>query len=670
MDGTISAGGGMEYPTITVIGNTSSAKMLETVIVHEVGHNWFYGILGSNERVHPWMDEGINTANEIRYFETKYPNNTMFSDNFNGMAELIHMGGICHHQQNDLMYNFSASEGKDQPIETHSNDFTPTNYGTIAYAKTGLVFSYLRDYLGDNLYDECMLEYYNKWHFKHPQPADLRKVFETKTGKDLAWFFDDIIKTTKRIDYRITSLKNNKVKIKNRGQLNVPVRVDGFVGDSLVESIWIEPNTNRGIFKNALISKAVIDYAKKMPETNRANNTLQKGKLFSKIEPINFEFLFGDNEANKNTVWWTPIIGNNAHDKWMLGMLFHNISIPKSKFEFTLAPMYSFGRKNVSGFGDIHYNYVPSKRISKIEIGVKAQTFMDELLTQEGDYYAVKPYVNFNLGKSANRVDYKQELNFTGVYVKHNYYNLPSYSLPLVDNFHPNNIYYLNENSTNYGGIAEYKLVHKKPNNKFEFNARFDYLSNKMQEVSNISLTVADKYNYWKKKDVEIRFFVGKNLSGGNSVLGRTGFALGGQSGTQDYFYEHLMFGRNETRGLYAQQRIANHGNFKTVSNFGSSSKFMLTTNLYAEIPYIPLVGIFADFGLMDNSFSLASGSLESVADLGLGIRLWEDNLSIYYPLWETDNLKNSLAGYNWYNKIRLNINLNVYSYKELMKLF
>ena len=686
VDGTISAGGGMEYPTITVIGNATSLIELETVIVHEVGHNWFYGILGSNERVHPWMDEGLNTANEIRYMETKYPNNSFFSGNFGGAAKPLHITGISHHQGNDLTYNFMAGEGKDQPIETHSNDLTPTNYGAIAYAKTGLVFSYLRDYLGDKLYDKCMQEYYNSFYFMHPQPLDLRKVFEFKTGKNLNWFFDDIIKTTKQIDYRVSSVKrihkstqgnNFKVKIKNKGQIKVPVRVDGFIGDSLVESIWIELDKEEGYFKSQNIDKVVIDYAKKMPETNRANNTWEKSKLFNKVEPINFEFLFGDNEVEKNAIWGTPIFGVNAYDNFMLGALFHNISLPKSNVEFTLAPMYSFGRENLSGFGDIHYNHVPTKLVSKMEIGVKAQTFMDEAYGNPGDYYTVKPYLNFKLGKPNKRVNYKQELNFTGVYVKHNYNNSPNYRNidPSLVNFTQlgYNIYMLNEYNTNYGGIAEYAYSLKKGKRKTSFNARVDYITteNLGDGRLNVSLTMVNKLKYWeeKKKDIEIRFFLGKSYSENNSFFRRRGFALGGQSGFQDYFYEHLMFGRNETRGLYAQQRISNHGNFRTVSDL--TSNFMFATNVYVELPYIPLVGLFADFGLIESigGGSINGGKVEPIADLGLGLRLWEDNFSLYYPLWESENLNNSLIGAEWYNKIRVNINLNIYSYKELFKL-
>ncbi len=69
VDGDMSAGGGMEYPNITVISRSDSEDLLEYVIMHEVGHNWFYGILGNNERDFTWMDEGLNEYSNIRYWE-------------------------------------------------------------------------------------------------------------------------------------------------------------------------------------------------------------------------------------------------------------------------------------------------------------------------------------------------------------------------------------------------------------------------------------------------------------------------------------------------------------------------------------------------------------------------------------------------------------------------
>jgi len=263
VDGTISAGGGMEYPTITVIGNTGNKEELEVVIVHEVGHNWFYGILGSNERVHGWMDEGMNTLNEVRYVQTKYPENKRFSDMIlNGK---FHLDNLDHHDLSDISYRFTAVMGEDQPIETHSADFTGANYGSIMYMKTGLVMFYLKDYLGEELFGKCQHAYFEEWKFKHPQPEDMRASFEKTSGKDLSWLFKDLIQTTNHIDYKIVNVKKvengTEVKVKNKGQVNGPIEVSAYEKGVLVEKTYAEPGENyRTVhFKSTSIDEVRID---------------------------------------------------------------------------------------------------------------------------------------------------------------------------------------------------------------------------------------------------------------------------------------------------------------------------------------------------------------------------------------------------------------------------
>jgi hypothetical protein len=661
----------MEYPNVTVIGSSGSAIGLETVIVHEVGHNWFYGILGSNERVHPWMDEGINTANEIRYMETKYPNNAHFSDNFGGVANAIHLGGISHHCGNDMTYQVTAGNGKDQPIELHSNEYTPLNYGAIVYAKTGLSFSYLRDYLGEKLYDKCMSNYFENWKFKHPQPADIKAVFEKETGKDLSWFFDDLVNTTKQIDYKIISVKKNimgsrTASLGNKGKIVTPVRVDAFVKGELVETVWTSGDKFEDIeavFKTKDIDKVVIDSDKKMPESNRSNNTWEKSRILNKTEPIKFEFLFGDNERDKNTIWWTPMIGANAYDNFMLGAVFHNISIPKNKFEFMIAPLYSFGGNRLSGLADAHLNFVPSSVFKKIELGVKWQSFMQEPNGVSSAYYSTKPYLYMEIGNRKGRKNYKQHIELQGVF--NQIYNKSNY-----------------DGLQNVGGIFDYHFELKKRIYELEVDYRIDVIrsENMNQTNSNTIFTIKNTFTYKVKKEkyIELRLFAGVNLYQNDNnnhlhVIGhdyehptyeKYNFNLGGQSGTQDYFYEQLMFGRNETNGLYGQQRIENQGGFKTVSGFGNS-KMMVSGNLFAELPYIPLVGLFADYGVFDNGSKLITA-----ADLGLGIRLGDGLFSIYAPILETDNIKNSLNGVDYIHKIRFSINIKAYNYRKILSLF
>ena len=107
VQGPQSFGGGMEYPTITVISPASSAKELDITIAHEIGHNWFYGILATNERDHPWMDEGINSFYEHRYL-LKYYKETPAEER--------------------TFFETIAAEKLDQPIETISQNFNEINY--------------------------------------------------------------------------------------------------------------------------------------------------------------------------------------------------------------------------------------------------------------------------------------------------------------------------------------------------------------------------------------------------------------------------------------------------------------------------------------------------------------------------------------------------------------
>jgi hypothetical protein len=222
VDGTISAGGGMEYPNITVIGNVESALQLDLTIAHEVGHNWFYGIIGSNERIHPWMDEGINSFYECRYVEKMYPNNRLLGKYADmRFAHWFDLNQYKHRMLYELWYLYNAAKHQDQPIELPAYLYTGNNYGGIVYSKTALAFNYLQAYVGEEKMDEAMQRYFEEWKFKHPTPADFRKIMEETTGKDLTWFFDDVINTTKKTDYKISfayQLENGvwRVGIKNK----------------------------------------------------------------------------------------------------------------------------------------------------------------------------------------------------------------------------------------------------------------------------------------------------------------------------------------------------------------------------------------------------------------------------------------------------------------------
>lgn len=198
--------GGMEYPTITSISPMPDVESLDMTIEHEVGHNWLYGILASNERDDPWMDEGMNTYFDNRYKKIKYPDNS--NKNNKGFLEKR-----IPDDNTNLIYRIQIASKKDQPIETTSEDFSETNYDVIAYYKTGLWMKKLETFVGKDLFDSCLHEYFNRWKFKHPYPEDFKKVVEDVTGKNIDTIFSLLskkgnIEPPKKKEFKIASFFN------------------------------------------------------------------------------------------------------------------------------------------------------------------------------------------------------------------------------------------------------------------------------------------------------------------------------------------------------------------------------------------------------------------------------------------------------------------------------
>ncbi|MEP6676886.1 MAG: M1 family metallopeptidase, partial [Ferruginibacter sp.] len=204
--------GGMEYPTITLISTTADEKSLDYVINHEVGHNWLYGILASNERLHPWMDEGMNT-----YYDNRYA--MQYYDNANLDIVQPKSQKIKNKLPDDypkMLLNTVTEIKKDQPIETAAENFNEFNYNIIAYFKTGFWMKQLEDEMGKNMFDSCMHEYFRRWQFKHPYPEDFKKVLEEVSGHNLDAVFSllnqkgSLTKEKIKKDIRLTAFFNLK----------------------------------------------------------------------------------------------------------------------------------------------------------------------------------------------------------------------------------------------------------------------------------------------------------------------------------------------------------------------------------------------------------------------------------------------------------------------------
>lgn len=183
-----SSSGGMEYPMITLITKPDATEeSLDAVITHEIGHNWFMSMLGSNERAHTWMDEGLNTYFQFRYEAEKYRSNSIFGRSIPANIKRLPPDKFLATLYNGIHQNLPMQSAMDIPADQFKSS---DEYGLVSYVKTALWMYVIESSIGQEKMDLAVRNYFNKWKHKHPQPEDMQAAFEEAAGEDLDKFFE------------------------------------------------------------------------------------------------------------------------------------------------------------------------------------------------------------------------------------------------------------------------------------------------------------------------------------------------------------------------------------------------------------------------------------------------------------------------------------------------
>jgi len=201
-----SGAGGMEYPTLFTAGTVSwlprGIRLPELVTIHEFGHGYWYGIVGSNEFEEAWLDEGINTYSEIKAVSKYYGQN----------SSLVDVAGLKIGDLSLQRLQVTASGKMDPVLKNSWEYFSRGSYGLNVYSKAGLMLLTLEKYLGEEVMAEIMKTYFEKWKFRHPTSQDFIQAAEEVSGQDLDWFFKQVLFSPDKLDYAIGGIKSEEVQ--------------------------------------------------------------------------------------------------------------------------------------------------------------------------------------------------------------------------------------------------------------------------------------------------------------------------------------------------------------------------------------------------------------------------------------------------------------------------
>ena len=218
--------GGMEYPMATLIVGAGAA-------IHEWMHSWYYGMLGTNESLYPWMDEGFTQYAEER------------------ITGFLNHDTTFVQRDNYSSYYILAKSGKEEPLTTHADHYNYNfAYGASVYSKGAVFMEQLGYIVSAQVRDKILLEYYRLWRFKHPNAADFIRVAEKVSDMKLDWYKEYWVNSIKTIDYSIDSLweetGKTKIRLRRIGLMPMPIDLQLTFKDGKKEMHYVPMNLMYG----------------------------------------------------------------------------------------------------------------------------------------------------------------------------------------------------------------------------------------------------------------------------------------------------------------------------------------------------------------------------------------------------------------------------------------
>ncbi|MEX1055386.1 MAG: M1 family metallopeptidase [Rhodothermales bacterium] len=256
--------GGMEYPMMVFCSVRARDRGLFGVTTHEIGHEWYPMIVGSDERRHAWMDEGFNT------FINHYSTQAYYGEETPTRLTADYIAGLMQ------------SEIADQPSYLEADRIRREGLGFLAYRKPGMGLYLLREYiLPEGVFDRAFREYTVRWAYKHPQPADFFRTIEDVSGEDLDWFWRAWFMETGVIDQGVASVSGSEeqteISISQQEGVLMPVElaIEYAGGETELRRIPVEAFFNSNTFTEIVaggVESVTIDPRYLLPDVERSNN--------------------------------------------------------------------------------------------------------------------------------------------------------------------------------------------------------------------------------------------------------------------------------------------------------------------------------------------------------------------------------------------------------------
>ncbi|WP_458627137.1 hypothetical protein [Winogradskyella sp. PC D3.3] len=550
----------------------------------------------------------------INYVEENYPDMKL-------LGTLADVWGIRAFHASDLDFNFQyflysmeiARKNRDQPLSTSKDSLTKFNTNIAGKYKAGVGLNYLDQFTDDIDLSKHITEFITSHQLQPVTIADFESYMSSKTTKDISWFFNDYVKTRKKIDFKITSVEtledSLKLTIKNKRKNTMPISVFKLKNDSVIGQLWvehIEGNKTITLPKDST-EKFVLDYDNVVPEFNQRDNYKAVNGSFLKNKPLQFRLFKDIEDPNYNQIFFMPLVEfNNIYDGLTLGTKVYNKTILRKRLNYRFSPQYATKSRALTGSTSIFYTHnIEDKNLFDITYGISAgyQSF-----ARDAFFTRIRPSVSFTFRDDSNfRSNQTDQITARYVSIKR---ELGKDAVVILD-------------EPDYG-VFNLRYTHSEPG-IINYSKLFTDIQI-ADKFSKITLNYEFRKLTQNNRNINFRFFAGFFLD--NQLDPNSNYFSFALDRPTDYLFDLNYLGRSEDSGLFSQQIIIAEGGFKSKLATPFANQWMTTANFSTSIwRYIQAYG---DAGLVKNKFS----NVKFVYDSGIRLNLVEDYFEIYFPIY------------------------------------
>lgn len=587
-----------------------------------------------NKRKDHWFLEGLQNYLMIEYIEKFYPDTKLLGKVSNyWFIRSFNFAKLDFNDKYPFVYQFISRQFLDQSLITPADSLSNFNRKIANKYKAGLGFRYLKGFLGDSILNHSIKDFYQKNQSKITSSLDFQEILSAKTDKNVEWFFNDFIKTNKKIDHTIDKVlileDSLKVTIRNKRNITTPVLLYGLKDKEIKFKKWITNITDSKTvtIQKKGINKVTLNYENLYPEINTLDNWKGlQNKIFNK--PLKFSLIKDIEDPYYNQIFYQPNISYNFYNGLILSTRLHNKPLIARNLELSFAPSYATKSNTVIGsFSALYNQYFEKTSIYKIMYGVAGQT-LD--YAPELSYRSFVPFVNVIFKRKDLRDATRESISARILHIDK---EIPVDQIKTAED--------------NYSVFSlSYNYIDPDIIKEFRYNFSFEYAEN----FSKIATDLRFRSLSTSNTQLDFRVFAGAFLHN-KSVGDYFSFGL---DRANDYLFQLNYFGRSEDSGIFSQQYIIAEGGFKSVLPTRFANKFMLSFN--SSIGLWRWVEFYNDVAFLKNRKSPVYFGYNN----GIRLNFIHNILEVYFPLYSNNGWEIGQEAYP--QKIRFTLTGNISS--------